>query len=429
MDNALSGTLYKKNGYYYARVYYYFDGKRKTKDKATKIAVDGGSSRKTAKNERDANRFLTDFLREFIPPGTIILAPITEQMIADTANAWLAHLGSSLAPGTLSNYTYIVRDITLYFTDISPVRTVDLTSAHVESYLNWERMRRQPGYTGDHKVRSQRSDGSGIENTVKHRHTALRSILQYAKREGIITRNVASLRDCQVSVPKPQRQEFPVLTEKEALVLINALENEPLWFRIAVLLGLLYGLRRSEIVGLRSADIDWDNNLLTVVRTVTQQTLDHKNTITVKPFTKNRQPKTFVVSGQLQSLLQSLVNEHRKNALQFGSTYDKTWADHLIRYEDGTLVSPNTLTSYFKKFLKRNQLKEIRLHDLRHSCASILYANGTDLMTIQEVLGHAQLTTTIMYTHKLSDRKTVALTQMHDQFLLPTVEEQEESEK
>ena len=50
-------------------------------------------------------------------------------------------------------------------------------------------------------------------------------------------------------------------------------------------------------------------------------------------------------------------------------------------------------------------------------------------MTIQEVLGHAQLTTTIMYTHKLSDRKTVALTQMHNQFLTPAVEEQEESEK
>lgn len=428
MNKEPSGTLYKKNGHYYARIYYYEDGIRKTKEKATKIAVDGGSPRKTTKNERDARQFLNDFLRNFVPPGTIILAPITEQTVADTAKSWLEHFGTSLAPGTLANYAYIVRDITLYFTEVCPVRTVELSSAHVESYLNWERMRRQPGYTGEHKVRSQRSDGSGIENTVKHRHTALRSILQYAKREGIITRNVASLRDCQVSVPKPQRQEFSVLTEKEALVLINALENEPLWFRIAVLLGLLYGLRRSEIIGLRLSDIDWDAKLLTIVRTVTQQTLDHKNTITAKPFTKNRKPKTFVISTPLQTLLQSLVNEHRENALQFGKSYDKTWRDYLIRYEDGKLVSPNTLTSYFKKFLKRNQLKDIRLHDLRHSCASILYANGTDLMTIQEVLGHAQLTTTIMYTHKLSDRKTVALTQMHDQFLLPSVEEQEESE-
>lgn len=429
MDKSPSGTLYKKNGHYYARIYYYEDGIRKTKDKATKIAVDGGSSRKTTKNEREANQFLNDFLHDFIPPGAITPTPIADQMLAETAKAWLEHFGTSLAPGTLSNYTYIVRDITLYFTEVLPLHTAELTPTHVESYLNWERMRRQPGYTGEYKVRSQRSDGSGIESTVKHRHTALRSILQYAKREGIITRNVASLRDCQVTVPKPQKQEFPVLTEKEALVLINALEKEPLWFRTAVLLGLLYGLRRSEIIGLRASDIDWDTNNLSIVRTVTQQTLNHKNTVTVKPFTKNRRAKTFVMSSTLQTLLQSLVKEQQENALQFGKSYDRTWKDHLIRYEDGKLVSPNTLTSYFKKFLKRNQLKEIRLHDLRHSCASILYANGTDLMTIQEILGHAQLTTTIMYTHKLSDRKTVALTQMHNQFLAPAVEEQEESEK
>lgn len=100
----------------------------------------------------------------------------------------------------------------------------------------------------------------------------------------------------------------------------------------------------------------------------------------------------------------------------------------MIRYDDGKLVSPNALTRYFKQFIDRNKVKSIRFHDLRHSCASILYANGIDLMTIQEVLGHAQLTTTIMYTHKLSDRKTAALTQMSDQFLAPKEGQKEEPE-
>lgn len=197
-------------------------------------------------------------------------------MITDTAKAWLDHLGASKAPGTLSSYAYIVRDITLYFTEVFPVRTVDLTPSHVESYLDWERMRRQPEYTGDYKVRPQRSDGSGIENTVKHRHTTLRSILQYAKREGIVSRNVASLHDCQLSVPKPQRQLFPVLNYEEANTLILALINEPHWFRATVLLGLLLGLRRSEIIGLRFSDIDWATGTISVRRTVTQQTLNNK---------------------------------------------------------------------------------------------------------------------------------------------------------
>ena len=59
--------------------------------------------------------------------------------------------------------------------------------------------------------------------------------------------------------------------------------------------------------------------------------------------------------------------------------------------------------------------KIIRLHDLRHSCASILFANGTDLLTIQEVLDHQQLTTTISDTHKISEKKASALEEMSKQ--------------
>lgn len=257
MNKSPTGTLYKKNGYYYVRMYYYLDGKRKTKDKATKIAVDGGTRRKTTQNERDPLQFLNDFLETYTPPGMTTITPDAEQMIVDTAKAWLEHLGTARAPGTLSSYAYNVRDITLYFTEICPVRTADLTSSHVEAYLDWERKRRQPEYMGPYKVRSQRSDGSGIENTVKHRHTTLRSILQYAKREGIVTRNVASLHDCHISVPKPQRQLFPVLNSDEASELISYLADEPLWFKSTVLLGLLLGLRRSEIIGLKFSDIDW----------------------------------------------------------------------------------------------------------------------------------------------------------------------------
>ena len=71
--------------------------------------------------------------------------------------------------------------------------------------------------------------------------------------------------------------------------------------------------------------------------------------------------------------------------------------------------------------------KQIRFHDLRHSCASILYANGIDLLTIQEILGHAQLTTTIMYTHKISEQKSIALSQMSNLMMLGTADDNEES--
>lgn len=91
----------------------------------------------------------------------------------------------------------------------------------------------------------------------------------------------------------------------------------------------------------------------------------------------------------------------------------------MIRYADGKLVPPNTVTQHFRSFIDKHNFKSLRFHDLRHSCASLLYANGIDIKTIQELMGHAHLTTTVMYTHTLIDRKAVALTQMHNQLMIP----------
>ena len=203
----------------------------------------------------------------------------------------------------------------------------------------------------------------------------------------------------------------------EARELLRELDHEPLWFRAAVMLGLLLGLRRSEVIGLRTSDLDWENHILTVRRSATQQTIGDRNTVTIKPYTKNRHPKTFVITDNLTDLLQKLCNEHAQNEEMFGRAYVQDWNGYLMRYKDGQLISPNALTRAFSQFITKHGFKKVRYHDLRHSCASILYSNGTDIMTIQEILGHAQLTTTLMYTHKLSDRKTLALAQIDAQFL------------
>lgn len=99
-------------------------------------------------------------------------------------------------------------DVILYFGEIAPVKTVDLTSSMVERYLIWEYERRQPGYVGEYKARVKYTDGSSVENTVKHRATLIRSVLQHAKRDGLVDRNVASSRDCHINLPLPQRNVF-----------------------------------------------------------------------------------------------------------------------------------------------------------------------------------------------------------------------------
>ena len=168
---------------------------------------------------------------------------------------------------------------------------------------------------------------------------------------------------------------------------------------------------------------------MTVRRTATQQTLDRKNKVILKLFTKNRKPKEFTLTPQLHVLFQELLNAQQENAKAFGSSYDNRWDGFVICYEDGKLVPPNTVTQHFHSFIVSHKYKPLRFHDLRHSCASFLYANGVDIKTIQELMGHAHLTTTTIYTHTLIDRKAVALTQMHNQLLAPAEEEQENIEK
>ena len=190
-------------------------------------------------------------------------------------------------------------------------------------------------------------------------------------------------------------------------------------------LALIWGLRRSEIIGLQCRDIDWSCGVAKIRHTVTQQTLDGERTIRLKTTIKNCRVKVFAISEPIRDMLKNLIEENRKNEEMFCGNYDRTWDEHLFRHPDGKLVAPDMLTKTFRRFLKKHQFKEIRFHDLRHSCASILFANGTDLLTIQEILGHAQLTTTIMYTHKISDRKELALRQTADKIMSEDAKDEE----
>lgn len=407
-----SGRWYKKSDYYYVRITYYLGNERKMKNYPTGIKVD---PKKEKKLDREADKKVAEILASFTVPGSA--EERQNQMFCETVAEWIEHQKASKPASTYAGYQYYANDVMLYFREICPVKTIDLTSNMVEQYQNWERARRQPGYIGEHKKSSKYKDGSGVENTIKHRTTLIRSVLQYAKRDGLVARNVASSRDCHISLPSPQRNLFQVLTLVEANRMMKLARNEALWFLVAIAMGLLIGLRRSEVIGACEDAINWDTCQIIISQTITQQTVDGKNTLTVKPYTKNKKTKDLDLVLQLKDLVKALVEENRKNARNFGKDYDHTWDGYLIRHPDGKLVTPDELTKKFAAFIKKNQLKPIRFHDLRHSCASILYANGVDLLTLQRILGHAQLSTTIMYTHIINDQQTSALSKMGQQIL------------
>lgn len=430
MKDEIRGCVYAKSGRYYGRIYYYENGTRKEKNFSTGVVVDKSTPKKAKQSEVAAQRALSQILSSFTLPCKAAKEDKRNQLFSDAAKEWMEHQYGAKAPSTVAGYQYCVDDIVLYFTEVTPVRVADITSTVVEDYLAWERLRRHPGYNGPFKKAVKYKDLSGVENTVSHRAAVLRAILQKLKRDGIIVVNVASKRDSHVNLPRVQQHVFDVLTPEEADEFIAQLKNEPLWFKVAVLLALLLGLRRSEVIGLREVDFDLKTRKLVVRCVVTEQVgPQKKKEIIAKIKTKNSKVKQFDLTDELAKCFDALQQENRKNEKLFGSSYDQAWKGYFFRDKDGKLIEPDVLTKHFSKFANRIGNKNLRYHDLRHSCASILHANGVSLRTVQEILGHSQLSTTIMYTHLYAEEKSQAVNYMTDRFLKSSQNERRENDQ
>ena len=101
-----------------------------------------------------------------------------------------------------------------------------------------------------------------------------------------------------------------------------------------------------------------------------------------------------------EKLLLELKKKQAENRRICGGCYCREYMDYIYVNEMGELMKPDTLSKSFPEFLEKHGMRRIRFHDLRHSCASLLYANGVALKDIQEWLGHSDISTTSnIYTH------------------------------
>ena len=159
-------------------------------------------------------------------------------------------------------------------------------------------------------------------------------------------------------------------------------------------LTLNYGLRRSEVMGLKWDAIDFDNNMLSIKHTVVQN-----DTIVRKDKTKNHSSKrSYPLMDDIKGILLGLKSEQDNNREHFGSKYIQS--DYVFTKPDGTLIRPDYVSQKLRKILKQHNLPYIRFHDMRHSCATLLLSLGFSMKEIQEWLGHANLQTTAnIYAH------------------------------
>lgn len=377
----VAGHLREKRGIYHMVLSYIDEnGKRATPTKSTGLSVKGNKKRAEAmlndwrKSEEIAlkKRKANSSLKKLDPNQEILF---TKFMLD-----WLEMMKNSVEVTTYASYAQAIKSkINPYFDARFPTLTLSqITPKHIQDYYTWEM-----------------TENDVSANTVIHRHANIRKALQYAFKTGLIDINPAD----RIERPKKVKYVGSTYNDQELEQLFAITKGDLI--ELPVMLAAFYGLRRSEVLGLKWDAIDFEKKTITIKHTVTQTTLDGKSVIIEKDRTKTKSSyRTLPLVKPFEDALLRKKAEQAENRRLCGKCYDKSHLDYINVNEMGKLITPGFLTQHFPLVLERNGMKKIRFHDLRHSCASLLYSNGVALKDIQEWLGHSDISTTSnIYTH------------------------------
>ena len=384
----VAGHLTLKNGRYYAVLNYRnAGGQRKTKWISLGLPEKG--------NKRKAEAELARLRAEFEPPKEV--GDLSSDMLfADYLLEWLEIAKGRLAVATYSSYAAMIKKpIGPYFRQRN-LTLRELEARHLQMFYS-EMFR---------KVKP---------NTVIHYHAIIHSALKYAVKTDMLVQNVAD------KVDRPKKNSFqPVfLSVEEMQKMFEALRGTKL--ELPVLVAAFYGFRRGEVLGLKWDAIDFERGTISVIRTVTTITLDGKQTEIEQQSAKTKSSlRTLPLIGSFREYFLQVKEAQELNKQICGNCYNHKYDGFVFVDELGERMRANYLTSAFPKFLEDHGLRRMRFHDLRHSCASLLLANGVPLKHIQEWLGHSDFTTTAnIYAHLDYKSKITSAQAMETGLALP----------
>lgn len=241
-------------------------------------------------------------------------------------------------------------------------------------------------------------------NTVAHYHANIHKALVDAVRLKLIPHNPAS------DVERPKKDNFVAsyYTADELMEMFPIFAGTKM--ELPVLLAAYYGLRRSEVVGLKWSAIDFVNKTITISHTFERVNVDGKAVDISKERTKNNSSfRTLPLIPEVETALIAAKARQEKQRKQCGRSYCKKYLEYICVDDMGNLVNPNYISGNFSNILRKNGLRPIRFHDLRHSCASLLIKNKIPMKDVQVWMGHSSFATTAnIYAHIDTDSKQEA---------------------
>lgn len=307
------------------------------------------------------------------------LTATNDMPLYDYLRIWLRTKRPNIENLTYNGYERIIEGHVKKFFSARNINLLALTDQHIEEF-----------YDSLYDL-----ELSGT--TVLNHHRVLFQALKYAAAHSHIMHNPIVL----VAAPKPSGFRGSIYNELEADTLLKAASKCYLF--IPIILGFFFGMRRSEVCGLRWSSVDFENKLIIVERKLGYKYVNGKKVLNDTHILKSKKSLRSLPFGNMPLVEAALLRakdlqEEYKEA--FGSGHTGNPEGYVVVDELGKLIEPDNLTQSFKRFLASNKLRKIRFHDLRHSCGTLLMKKQVGLYNVSRYLGHSSTAITeAIYIH------------------------------
>lgn len=339
------------------------------------------------KTKKEAEKALADIIAkiekgEYFEPEKITLA--------NYLNYWLeTYALPNVAPTTYASYKQGAEVIARY---IGKISLDQLKPIHVQNFISKLQTETQLSSTSIHQY-----------------YGTLNTALNYAIRLQMLRYN-----PCKAVTPPPKnKNKMKVLSQAEVSKLIEGCKDTPLY--LPILLAITCGMRRGEILGLK-----WDNVDLQAKQIHIEDNLTQADG---KPFMTDPKTTTGKRSVSVPDITISALKETKKmqaqQKLMLGSQYKDN--GFVCCWDNGEPFRPDYITHAFKKILAKLKLPNVRFHDLRHTHATLLLAQGVHPKVVQERLGHSSITITLdTYSHLVPNLQQEAAQKINDMLSMQT---------
>lgn len=360
---------------------------------STKLKAVCDSKKEEKSNKTMAEEMLIDFERKW---SKFYLEQYLNKKTELTFNEylweWLERKKSRVGYKTYEGYKTLIRRVDKYFKDKN-ILLEELTIRDLQKF-----------YEFCNKILKISN------NTIIKEHKLIKSALECARKEELISKNPADYID---SFRKEDTEKI-FLKEEKMEKIIQAIGDNKI--STPAFLASKYGFRRGEAVGLRWSDIDFEKNTITVCNSVVDIENTDKDAKTKKKQVNRQKLKTkasFRILPLLLEVKEYLLNlrkQQKENRDRFKTSYNTEYLDNICVDQLGNLIKLDYVTKKFKKIVTKLNYKKVTFHTLRHSVATLLHKHGFSVKIIQYWLGHSNISTTLdTYTHlSLEDLSDVA---------------------